>query len=81
MSVLLRLTVMATMLFCIQESVAQGKVLKGLVRDDHADEPIPFATISFSGTRIAKLGDSSGKFIFNLSRWPSDTIVITYAGF
>lgn len=72
---------MVAMLFCLQESVAQGKVLKGFVRDDHADEPIPFATISFSGTRIAKLGDSSGKFIFNLSRWPSDTIVITYAGF
>ena len=72
---------MALVLFCSQNIYAQGKLLKGLVRDDHADEPVPFATISFSGTRIAKLGDSAGKFVFNLSKWPSDTLLITYAGF
>lgn len=60
---------------------SQSKILRGFVRDDHSDESIPFATVSFSGTRNAKLCDSAGRFKFTLSKWPSDTLVVSYAGF
>jgi hypothetical protein len=59
----------------------QLKELRGYVKDDHSDEPIPFATIGFRGSTVGRLSDSSGRFVFRFSRWPSDTIVITYAGF
>lgn len=60
---------------------AQEKVLRGFVKDDHSDEPIPFASIGFSGSKVGRLSDSSGKFVFHFSKWPSDTLLVTYAGF
>ena len=81
MSVLTRFVAMAFLLLPLKELNAQGKLLRGFIKDDHSDEAVPFATISFAGTRIAKLSDSSGKFTFSFSKWPSDTILITYAGF
>ena len=71
-------------IFCIILSTGvygQLRELRGYVKDDHSDEPIPYASIGFLGTTIGKLTDSSGRFVFRFSRWPSDTLVITYAGF
>jgi hypothetical protein len=59
----------------------QGVRLKGMVKDIHSDEPIPFATVEFLHARVGKLTDSAGNFRFNLSRWPSDSLVVTYVGF
>ncbi|MEY2835102.1 MAG: hypothetical protein RLZZ557_764 [Bacteroidota bacterium] len=82
MSVFLRfVATVALVLLFLPETHAQGKVLKGFIKDDHADEAIPFATIAFAGTSIAKLGDSAGRFTFHFQRWPSDTLEVTYAGF
>ncbi len=55
--------------------------LSGYIKDTHSDESIPFASIQFKNSGIGKLSDSSGNFHFNLSHWPSDTLIITYAGF
>ncbi len=60
---------------------AQQKKLVCIIKDDHSDELIPFATIQFKGTNFTKLADSAGKCTFVLSKWPSDSLVITYAGF
>ena len=60
---------------------AQTKILSGFIKDDHADEAIPFASIGFKGSTIGRLSDSSGKFMFRFSQWPSDTLLVTYAGF
>jgi hypothetical protein len=59
----------------------QGVRLRALVKDAHIDEPIAFATVEFPGARVGKLTDSSGMVVFNLSRWPSDSLVVTYVGF
>lgn len=62
-------------------SFGQIKQLKGYIKDTHSDEPIPFATVKFLGTKSAKLSDSSGHFTFTLNQWFSDSLLITYAGF
>jgi len=59
----------------------QSKHLKGIVRDSHSEERVPFASIEFKHTTQGKLSDSAGNFSFNFSRWPSDTLLITYVGF
>jgi hypothetical protein len=68
------------LLFQADHLLGQVK-LSGYIKDTHSDESIPFASVQFKNTGQGKLSDSSGHFQFNLSRWPSDTIVITYAGF
>jgi len=62
-------------------AAAQQKVLKGIVKDGHSDEMIPFASIQFKKASLGKLTDSAGNFSFNLARWPSDTLIVSYVGF
>jgi len=45
-----------------EDSVGQIKQIKGFIKDAHSDEAIPFATVKFTGTKNAKLSDSSGHF-------------------
>lgn len=60
---------------------AQVRTIRGLVKDTHSDETIPFASIQFKGSGFGKLTDSSGHFSITLNRWLSDTLIISYAGF
>lgn len=74
------------LLFCLSlnnlvQAQATLKQLSGKIRDSHSDESIPFATIQFKNSGLGKLSDSSGTFIFNIRNWPSDTIIVSYAGF
>jgi hypothetical protein len=62
-------------------ALSQRKILAGVVKDAHSDEPIPFASLQFVNTTVGKLSDSSGKFEFNLAQWPSDTLEITCVGY
>src|SRR5689334_12902793 len=68
-------------ILCFMCSTAQRKTLSGLVQDVNSEEPVPFASVSFKGTTIGKLTDSSGHFYFNLDKWPSDTLEITCVGY
>src|SRR5215813_1799442 len=60
---------------------AQKKIVSGLIRDFHSDEPIPFASVVFKGTTTGALTDSAGRFAFFLNHWPSDTIEVTCVGY
>src|SRR5688572_5295379 len=62
-------------------AAAQVKVLKGIIKDIHSDERIPFASVHFLKAGNGKLADSSGAFIFRLDRWQQDTLEITYVGY
>lgn len=59
----------------------QSKTVRGTIKDGHSDETIPFASIQFKKSTFGKLSDSSGSFRITLSRWPSDTLIVSYAGF
>ena len=56
---------------------AQQKIITGLVKDSHSDEYLPFASVRFKNTTVGKSSDSVGTFRFDLSKWPSDTLIIT----
>ena len=60
---------------------AQKKIISGLIRDFHSDEPIPFASVVFKGSTTGALTDSAGRFAFFLNRWPSDTLEVTCVGY
>ena len=60
---------------------SQQKILAGVVKDAHSDEPIPFASLQFINSTVGKLSDSSGAFEFHLTQWPSDTLEITCVGY
>lgn len=60
---------------------SQQKIISGVVRDAHSEEPVPFASVSFKNTTVGKLTDSSGHFLFTLSKWPSDTLEISCVGY
>src|SRR6185503_8981664 len=60
---------------------AQTKILKGIIKDQHSDERIPFASIHFKNSGAGKLADSAGSFIFRFEHWPSDSLQITYVGY
>src|SRR6185369_13401699 len=62
-------------------ALSQRKILAGILKDAHSDEPVLFASMQFINSTIGKLSDSSGKFIFNLAKWPSDTLEITCVGY
>ena len=69
------------LLIASQFSYSQTKTIKGIVKDTHSDEAIPFASIQFNKTGFGKLTDSAGKFSITLSKWIGDTLIISYAGF
>jgi hypothetical protein len=61
---------------------AQNLIIRGVVKDIHSDERIPFASIQFKKSGIGKLTDSVGNFAFALNEWPNgDTLEVTYVGY
>ncbi|MDP4261067.1 MAG: DUF5686 family protein [Bacteroidota bacterium] len=61
--------------------VSAQKRISGIVRDEHSEEGVPFASVQFKNTTIGGLTDSSGFFSFYLDKWPSDTIEISCVGY
>ena len=59
----------------------QNVIIRGVVKDIHSDERIPFASIQFKKTGSGKLTDSVGNFAFGLNNWPNDTLEVTYVGY
>lgn len=73
-----------TLLICILlnlSTLAQTKILKGIIKDAHSDERIPFASIQFKNQKNGKLSDSAGTFRFHFNEWPKDTLEISYVGY
>lgn len=79
----LRLRALTCLLFLCSGTYvfAQQKIIAGVVKDSHSEEPIPFASLQFKNSTIGKLSDSAGSFIFYLSQWPSDTLEVTCVGY
>lgn len=68
-------------LLLAQLSTAQTKVVKGYIKDALSDERIPFASIQFIKSAGGRLSDSAGNFIFRLTDWPGDTLLVSYVGY
>ncbi|MEO6813820.1 MAG: carboxypeptidase-like regulatory domain-containing protein, partial [Ginsengibacter sp.] len=57
---------------------SQGTSVSGTVKDDRG-EPVPFATITETGTRNATTADANGNFIIKMRG--SGSLTFTSAGF
>ncbi len=60
---------------------AQTKTIRGIVKDIHSDERIPFASLQFKKAGSGGLTDSAGDFAITLEKWPQDTLYVTYVGY
>jgi hypothetical protein len=60
---------------------AQQKILRGVIKDVHSEEKIPFASVKLLKSGSGGLSDSSGSFTFRYDEWPTDTIEVTYVGY
>jgi hypothetical protein len=60
---------------------AQSKTIVGIIRDQHSDEPVPFASIQFKISGRGKLADSSGSFVLTIPHNTKDTLEITSVGY
>ena len=69
-------------LFLSLSVTGQTKVISGIIKDSHSDEPIPFASVEIKNRHTGKLSDSSGAFIFHLADISAaDTLIVTYVGY
>lgn len=81
MQVRLAVVLTLAMFAAVPPAISQVKVLKGIVKDVHSDERIPFASLKFLKAGTGKLADSAGAFIFRFDKWPQDTLSVTYVGY
>jgi hypothetical protein len=62
--------------------VSQNKVISGIIKDSHSEEPIPFASVQIKKSGIGKLSDSAGRFSFRLTTDQFyDSLIVTYVGY
>ncbi len=69
------------LLFTCFTANSQVKILRGIIKDVHSAEIVPFASIEFVKNKTGRLSDSAGTFEFRFNEWPSDSIKITYVGY
>jgi len=60
---------------------AQSISFKGIIQDAHTKEPVSYASVYFTRSGVGKTSDSAGNFSFYISKFSSDTLVITYVGY
>lgn len=71
-------------LLCLlsQSALAQTKVVTGIIKDSHSDEPIPFASVVRKNTTTGKLTDSAGNFTLYLTALTTtDSLLVSYVGY
>ncbi len=76
-----RLVIFSLFILIGNHATSQSKLIRGIIKDQHSDERIPFASIHFIKSGSGKLADSSGAFAFRFDQWPEDTLEITYVGY
>lgn len=79
MKIILLLSI--ALFFSVLSIDAQKKIIAGTIKDEHSEEPVPFASIRFKNTSVGQYTDSSGAFAFHLENWPSDTLEISCVGY
>lgn len=62
-------------------SIAQTKIIRGIVKDGHSEERIPFASVQLKQSGAGGLTDSAGNFSIRLQDWSYDTLEVTYVGY
>lgn len=69
-----------TLIFCIS-ALAQRGSIHGRVVNDFTKENVPFASVFWKKAGFGITTDSSGHFAIRISRYPIDSLVVSYVGF
>jgi len=72
------LTLFGVLMLFAGSAFSQGKTVSGTVKDD-SGAPIPFATVTETGTKNATLADASGKFV--ITQKGNGTLTFSATGF
>ena len=67
--------------FFVLTATAQSKIIVGTIKDQHSDEPVPFASIQFKLFQRGIQADSSGGFVLQIPAGTKDTLEITSVGY
>ncbi|MBL7727657.1 MAG: carboxypeptidase-like regulatory domain-containing protein [Dinghuibacter sp.] len=59
----------------------ERKIIRGIIKDAHSDERIPYANAVFLVSGRGKLADSLGRFEFIFYEWPKDTLEVSAVGY
>lgn len=79
---LINLFIIGFYLLSTNYTVAQNIFLvKGKVIDAQTNEPIPFVSVNFKSSSIAKNTDFEGNFSFELSKLPSNSLIFSSLGY
>ncbi len=70
-----------TILFCITASAQQRSSIRGKVINDFTKESVPFASVFWKRAGYGTTSDSAGNFAIRISRFPVDSLVVSYVGF
>ena len=65
----------------VTDSYGQRLVLKGIIRDEHSDERIPFASVRWAVAGSGTVSDSAGRFYVPRSDRATDTLIVSYVGY
>ncbi|MEN9002434.1 MAG: DUF5686 family protein [Flavobacteriales bacterium] len=76
----LQLASLIIFFFCSQLVLGQKTTVAGTVIDEVTKETIPFATVSFKGTKTGTTTDLNGKYSLT-SYYTSDTLLVTFLGY
>ena len=71
------------MLFTIAITSTRAQVIfvKGIVKDAHNEEPIPFASVQLNTIQRGTVTDTTGNFYLEFSKGKADSVIITYVGY
>ena len=64
-----------------ETALAQPVFLRGVVRDAHNEEPIPYASVEMLPARRGAITDSLGMFSLNTTGVKVDSVVVSYVGY
>jgi len=78
----LRLPLILALLCIVGISIAQtNNPIKGIVINGFTKEPIPYASLHWKIAKNGVVTDSLGNYTINQSRFPHDSLIVSYVGF
>ena len=77
----LRIILAVAPLFVLLNCTGQPIVFQGMIKDEHSQERIPFASVHWTRFGTGVVSDSAGRFTFHLREWSRDTLVFSYVGY
>lgn len=67
--------------FVAQVALAQTTLIRGIVKDSHNEEPIPFASVEVYPARKGAVTDSLGNFSIDITGYAADSLFVSYVGY